>query len=295
MNHYPHHVGDYLKDTAHLSLLEHGCYRRLMDVYYTREAPFSSIEEACKLIGARSAVERAAVELVLADHFQKTDDGYRQKRIDAELLAYSEKANANRENGKKGGRPKARSNPTETELEPINNPSGFNSLTQKNLNQNQEPRTKNHKPITTQDSSLCSESFALKSVTPQPASRPDAPPKTAPAWKGYSEAYHARYGVEPLRNAKVNGQLSKLCQRIPGDELEAVAGFFVRHNRALYVSAKHPVDLLLRDCEGLRTEWATGRTVTDTEARQADRTQATGNVFGNLIREAEAREAHAGE
>jgi hypothetical protein len=35
------------------------------------------------------------------------------------------------------------------------------------------------------------------------------------------------------------------------------------------------VDLLLRDCEGLRTEWATRRRVTDTEARQADQHQAS--------------------
>ena len=37
MNYYKRHIGDYLKDTAHLSLLEHGVYARLLDVYYTRE------------------------------------------------------------------------------------------------------------------------------------------------------------------------------------------------------------------------------------------------------------------
>ena len=39
MNYYERHIGDYLKDTAHLSLLEHGIYGRLLDIYYTREEP----------------------------------------------------------------------------------------------------------------------------------------------------------------------------------------------------------------------------------------------------------------
>lgn len=141
VNHYPHHIGDYLKDTAHLSLLEHGCYRRMLDVYYSREKPFSDAGEACKLIGARTAQERAAVNAVLSDYFSQEADGFHQKRCDEELKAYSAKATANRENGKKGGRPV-------THNEPTKNPNGFDSLTQKNLNQNQEPITKNQEPLT---------------------------------------------------------------------------------------------------------------------------------------------------
>ena len=32
MNYYSHHIGDYLTATAHLTLLEHGAYRRLIDI-----------------------------------------------------------------------------------------------------------------------------------------------------------------------------------------------------------------------------------------------------------------------
>ena len=68
------------------------------------------------------------------------------------------------------------------------------------------------------------------------------------------------------------------------DDAAPVAAWYVRRgNRQLYVASKHAVDLLLRDAEGLRTEWATGRTVTETQARQADRTAAIGNTFGRLI------------
>jgi len=37
MNHYPHHIGDYIRATAHLSLIEDGIYRRALDWYYANE------------------------------------------------------------------------------------------------------------------------------------------------------------------------------------------------------------------------------------------------------------------
>jgi hypothetical protein len=100
-----------------------------------------------------------------------------------------------------------------------------------------------------------------------------------------------RYGVEPVRNARVNGQLATLVRSIGAEHSPPVAAFYVRHNRAVYVGAKHPTSLLARDAEGLHTEWLRGRGVTDTEARQADRTQATGNAFAGMLEEASAREA----
>lgn len=89
MNYYERHIGDYLKDTAHLSLLEHGVYTRLMDVYYTREGAIPASEVA-RLIGARSRDEKAALQAVLAEFFVLVDGSYSQKRCDEELQAYRE-------------------------------------------------------------------------------------------------------------------------------------------------------------------------------------------------------------
>jgi hypothetical protein len=119
-----------------------------------------------------------------------------------------------------------------------------------------------------------------------------SPADTTAVWESYASTYKTRYHVDPVRNAKVNGQLKQLLQRLPAEEAPAVAAFYVGHNRGLYVSAKHPVDLLLRDCEGLRTEWASGNTVTETAARQADRTATNQGVFGKLIEEARAQEEY---
>lgn len=119
------------------------------------------------------------------------------------------------------------------------------------------------------------------------------PPATASSavWAAYSAAYQGKYGVTPVRNAAVNGQLAQLVGRLPADEAPLVAAFYVGHKNGLYVAAMHPTNLLLRDAEKLRTEWATNRQITRTEANQADRTQTNANAFGALIAEAKHRES----
>lgn len=93
---YQHNIGDYRKDTSHLSLLEHGIYRQLLDTYYVSEEPLSS--DHAKLMRShsiRSADEQLALENVLKDFFVLTDAGYIQDRCDKEIAAYhgkSEKA-----------------------------------------------------------------------------------------------------------------------------------------------------------------------------------------------------------
>lgn len=131
---------------------------------------------------------------------------------------------------------------------------------------------------------------SLKPDSPKPDSKPLQPAKpvapTNAVWVAYSTAYFNRYGAEPLRNKKVNGMLAQFIERLPAAVAPDVTAFYLTSNRGLYVSAKHPIDLLLRDAEALHTEWVTGRAGTESEARQADRTQANGNVFGKLIAEA---------
>lgn len=110
--------------------------------------------------------------------------------------------------------------------------------------------------------------------------------KTLATRHAYGDAYRRRYGVEPTFNRKVNGELAHFVDRIGAEESPYVASHFVHSNRGLYVAAMHPTNLLLRDAEALRTEWATNRHGTETEARTADRTAANGNTFGLLIEEA---------
>lgn len=94
-------------------------------------------------------------------------------------------------------------------------------------------------------------------------------------WAAYCEAFVARYGVPPTRNAKVNGQIAQFLKRIPHDDAPCVAAFYVRNSDAFYVKAAHSVGLLLRDAEKLHVEWQRGRRVTTQEARDVDRLEST--------------------
>ncbi len=105
MNYYYRNIGDYLKDTAHLSLLEHGCYTRLLDVYYSTESPLED-DQVLRLVGARTKEEKTAIKNILLEFFQKVGTEWIQKRCDEEIEIYQRKAGISRENGLKGGRPK---------------------------------------------------------------------------------------------------------------------------------------------------------------------------------------------
>lgn len=111
-----------------------------------------------------------------------------------------------------------------------------------------------------------SDGEASKGVT-----NPDGGTPTALAWRAYKQAFEEKYGEAPPWNAKIAGQLRQLCSRMPADEAPDVAKFYLTHNEYRYVKAMHPVGMLLQDAEKLRTEWATGRRVSDTQARNADK------------------------
>ena len=119
-----------------------------------------------------------------------------------------------------------------------------------------------------------------------PSGRPVAA-LTAEAWEAYAGAYKRRYGALPVRNAKVNSQLALLAKRLPRAELAAVAAYYVAHSGQRYVRAGHPIGLLLYDAEKLRTEWATGRRITETGARQADQRAERGGIAERLIAKAQ--------
>lgn len=117
--------------------------------------------------------------------------------------------------------------------------------------------------------------------------RKTAQPTTAgsAAWNGYADAYQDRYSELPVRNAKANALMKQLVDRLGADEAPMVAAFYVSHNGQFYVARGHAVELLVKDAEKLRTEWATGRTMTNTIARQTD--QADSNPFLRMLKNGE--------
>lgn len=111
------------------------------------------------------------------------------------------------------------------------------------------------------------------------------------AWEGYAEAYKRRYEADPIRNGKTNKQIAEFVKRVPAGEAPAIAAFFVGLNKRWYVERGHAVDCLLSDAETIRTQWATGRTVTSHEAREADKRQGRGQQYEQLGRRLDAEVA----
>lgn len=108
-------------------------------------------------------------------------------------------------------------------------------------------------------------------------------------FKAYASAYWDRYQTEPVVNAKVRSLIKQFVQRLPHEEAPLVAAFYVGHQSAFYVRKGHDVGSMLSDAEKLRTEWATNRTVTDTQARQGDRLAANANSADEAMRILEAQ------
>ncbi len=118
--------------------------------------------------------------------------------------------------------------------------------------------------------------------------------KCRATWKAYAAAYSIRYGVNPVRNAKVNTQVKQLVQRL-GEEAAPVAEFFVRNvNDAFVVRKYHDLGALVASAETYRTAWATGHAITSRQARDIDNTAANANVADEAIRILRERNAQGG-
>lgn len=131
MFHYPFHVGDYIADTAHLSIEEDIAYRRLLDLYYTSEKPIPNDgKQVSRRI--RMGEHEGLVCAVLEEFFKLHDDDcWHHSRCDDEIAKFQGFIEA----GKRGAA-KRWAKPSDSH--PIEGAIGT---------ENQEPRTENQEPI----------------------------------------------------------------------------------------------------------------------------------------------------
>lgn len=146
MNYYQHHIGDFMRDTAHLSPVEECFYRRALDWYYVNEKPLPlDLDQVNRYLRAKTKTDRTAIGIVLSDFFKKTASGFVHSRCEIELEKFRCKKDASRENGKLGGRPK-KNNDLQNLGVSDGLELGLNLKTQNNLNH--KPLTINQEPIT---------------------------------------------------------------------------------------------------------------------------------------------------
>ena len=153
MHYYQFNIGDYRAATAHLSNDEDLAYRRLLDMYYDTE---QKIPLDTQWVARRLRVGTQVVETVLADMFEKQEDGWFHARCDEIIKQYKEFAEA----GKRGAAKRwANKGVTPTNGE-ANSPPTPTPIA-----------TNNDKPITTNDIKEAKASPDLgkpKSVPPAP-------------------------------------------------------------------------------------------------------------------------------
>lgn len=150
MHHYPFHVGDYIKSTAHLDLIEDCVYRRLIDLYMETEQPIPN-ETQQVIRRLRLGSSGLILDSILQEFFTlESDNCWHNARCDAEIQAYRRLAEVSRINGKLGGRPK------KTQQVIFDNPAG----TQQEPSRLQ-PITNNQEPISKPKSKSCAPATRL--------------------------------------------------------------------------------------------------------------------------------------
>ena len=94
MNFYPFHIGDYLSHTSHLTDEEDLAYRRMIDLYYQTEEPFTDTSKLARKV--RSSFE--IVGSILSEFFVYQENAWHLKRADEEIAKYK----AMKDGGRKG-------------------------------------------------------------------------------------------------------------------------------------------------------------------------------------------------
>ena len=104
-----------------------------------------------------------------------------------------------------------------------------------------------------------------KSAEPNPAN--------VATWKAYAAAYRDRYGVLPAANAKTRGQAANLVRMVGADLAPGLAAYYLTHNGGFFVQCRHDFGLLLKSYQQILTDMQCGEQMTQTKARQTEKTQ----------------------
>jgi uncharacterized protein YdaU (DUF1376 family) len=104
---FPWYPAHFKRDTVHLSLEEDAIYRRLIDYYMeTRQALPDDMNALARIVGCDVVTIEKAWEKNLSVFFGLTDGFWHSKKCDAILAEQDARADKNKKNGSKGGRPK---------------------------------------------------------------------------------------------------------------------------------------------------------------------------------------------
>ena len=185
MFYYPHHIGDFTRDTARLSDSQCMAYLRLIWNYYDTEKPLSgSVEKLAFLVGSNVA----DIALILDHYFVFDGENYHHTRCDKVLTEYSEKSE----------KAKQSANARWKNANAIRTHSERNANASKN-DANQEPITKNQEPSIKEKSANAPTAYA--------SLLSDVPSQIVDDWKALRKAKKA-----PITKTVVEGAINEAAK-----------------------------------------------------------------------------------
>lgn len=147
MHYYQFNVADYRKDTSHLKPIEHYIYRTLLDWCYMDECGIpKETQVVMRRLSLGSDSEKDLIN-VLSDYFIENENEWIHPRVNKELSDYKLKAEINRVNGRKGGRPKKQQVTEENKAKKTHSVNSANP-SESELKPNYKPLTNNQELIT---------------------------------------------------------------------------------------------------------------------------------------------------
>lgn len=236
MNFYKRYPGDYIRDTAHLSLMEHGAYTLLLDHCYSTERSLPADPQALfRICRAFSPEEQAAVVSAADQFFPLGDDGLRHNaRFIRQLPDEQKGRDVARENGKRGGRPRKPSGFNDE------NPAGYENETQRGAEKKpsgKAPPTPYPLPHVSKPNGL--DKHIAKKVT-------DSPEEFEQAWREYPnrpgaskqaalKAWKARIndGVKPEEIVEGVKRYARYC------EINRTESRFIKHPATFFGPDMH--------------------------------------------------------
>lgn len=213
MHYYNFNIGDYAKDTSHLTDMEDLTYRRILDLYYDSE---KSIPRDLRQVARRVRSDEETVSTILQEFFQETEEGWIQERCERDIRAYK----AMQEGGKKGAEKRWKKGADKGKDKEGNRAAiGGASPPQTPPNTNQEPITNNQEPIEGDSAKRGSKSNVPKPAKPPPLENPRFSEQfMEKAWPFYLKVGRGKYKNRESQEVA----LRQLYKWAGGDEQEAV-------------------------------------------------------------------------
>ena len=219
---------DYLADTAHLGLTEHGVYWRLLLHYYQHHSPLpADTDKLCRIVLATSPEERRTVEYILCEFFvlAALDDGtqvWRNLRADREIADAKVRQAVNLARAQAGAAARWKANEKMLEASVKHSPSNAQAMLSTSTSTSTSRSREKHTCAIAEKSGMAPDGSGKQKST--------YPPEFEATWN----AYPKRLGG----NSKADAFKAWRARRKAGVPAEELHTGVVRYGRFLQASGK---------------------------------------------------------